>query len=64
MCEFCNEYNNKYIEKDNLSIEICETRLCINYNGRHEGSSLYININFCPMCGRKLEEVNEDAKGY
>lgn len=60
MCDYCNgsDYNKDIISEYNMTVSLIETS---------NGIKLFINgcdykpeINFCPMCGRKLTtfEVN------
>lgn len=59
-CFLCND-NNYMITKTGATIDIVDgNRLEMDFDS-HE-PSINIEINYCPICGRKLESKND--KGY
>ena len=61
MCEYCKRDKAKaMLNKYRITVEIgylCgDTSLEIEYDGAYESESASIDINYCPMCGRKLKE--------
>lgn len=69
MCEYCNKRadNKKQINIDNEYEEFYrvflppkqQPLLCVQLNAEDEDgytATGYFNINYCPMCGRKLGE--------
>ena len=60
-CFLCND-SCFITTKTGADIEIIDgNRLDIEYNGFHV-PTINIEINFCPMCGKKLENTTD--KGY
>lgn len=61
MCEYC-EKNISIKVKETLGISIHYPNKLIVRGVDKNGwdTSIDININYCPMCGRKLIEQNED----
>ena len=71
MCEYCRKedsnYTLNYCEKDLA----CENGFVVNiylndsvvmnltYNGIEEFAEIEIELNYCPMCGRKLGGLND-----
>lgn len=55
-CEYCNgEWVNEDIfSGDGVTVEILDSTLIIT---DHTGA--FIHINYCPMCGRRLQDVKE-----
>ena len=66
MCEYCaKEYDNKQFKtKSDFEIEIDTDGLNIYFNQgnmyENYSDSTIIPINFCPMCGRKLNEGDDE----
>lgn len=69
MCEYCDGLNNKPLYIDDWFSDMDGTKLTIQrdkvialcyYEGLH--GHYYFNIRFCPMCGRRLFNIIEDAK--
>jgi len=61
MCKYCHEKNNerKYYKCTDLSAEIWvqDNHLCIEaYNGKDDSIEEYIDISYCPWCGRNVED--------
>ncbi len=58
MCEFCEE--EKVIE-GNFNFEIINKKYLIAWvqTGNYDRNHGDIEINFCPMCGRKLGDDND-----
>ena len=63
MCDYCNNEQDFNIKeawvfdkdiKEELNIFVEESHLTIDYKNA-EADGFYIDINYCPMCGRKLE---------
>lgn len=66
LCEYCgNGFNNKplYMDEDSTIQLDDENNLDIDYEERFGWESMYyrknIQINNCPMCGRKLIQEND-----
>lgn len=61
MCEFCKKGKALVNGKtDDLGIAIQYPRKLIAYGYDVHGmcnNGIFVKINFCPMCGRKLSEV-------
>lgn len=64
MCEFCDiNYKKPLLEADNEEGQTLIIEQLFNYrylylqlNGKLENLELAYDINYCPMCGRKLEQ--------
>ena len=69
-CEYCNRQHKMIARTSSVVNRLEDNESCaevelnieddyINLNLQNANSSLYqtIDINFCPMCGRKLKEV-------
>ena len=64
MCKYCNGEWNIILENDNNCTEVCMGKspiakcYCIDLN--YEKNSIFYGtstvINYCPFCGRKLED--------
>lgn len=71
MCDYCNMIGKRLLtvemgefetgEKKEMYVEICGG-LIRAYDNDYQNSSIdSIQINFCPMCGRKLREKTENS---
>lgn len=60
-CEYCNYDRDDYIscldKQAHIYLAPYEHMLKVKYYGH----KIQVKINYCPMCGRKLVEVNADA---
>ena len=62
MCQYCNEDFDGYYKPLDKNAHVCvfdtphEKILDINWYGH----KMKININYCPMCGRKLGGLNNE----
>lgn len=61
MCEYC-EHGEGIVDASGFYIYIQESddgdyMLDVNYDGCDESASAWEAINYCPMCGRKLNEA-------
>ena len=59
LCDYCKPHKEKaMLEKYRITAEISylcgDVTLDIEYDGVYESESASIDINYCPMCGRKL----------
>jgi hypothetical protein len=56
MCEYCNgKHLYKYGENDVVEINLDHKRIEIMVEGNWgDLTELYIDINYCPICGRNL----------
>ena len=70
MCEYCNPEEPKLlIDRSVLSVEIMNIFdgiyiLDVDYYGYQEGCNEEIKINYCPICGRKLDsDTDVGSKG-
>lgn len=77
MCEYCNLKPTadfmmkvgKQIEEDGFLLSkvfVCQTEegyCCLLYKD-YEGENHYIPIEYCPKCGKKLIEENENLEEY
>lgn len=53
MCEYCEKQHYlAFTKKENFSICVVDDELYIN--DEQFKNVDYLNINYCPMCGRKL----------
>lgn len=66
-CEFCNGKENEIESHDDyptvyLVTQIKGRALNVEYNAYSIDSSFGadFHINYCPMCGRKLEEMKDE----
>lgn len=61
MCEYCEKPNKTIVTHvSGVSAFVGGDRLWLRYYSENEDRT-YLNaeaINYCPMCGRKLNEVN------
>ena len=59
MCEYCEEskllLDDEYFHKG-IGMCIVENKIQVNANSLKECAYIEATINYCPMCGRKLEE--------
>ena len=64
MCEFCEKGKALANGKtDDLGIAIQYPRKLIAYGYDVHGmgsNGIFVKINYCPMCGRELSEVNNN----
>ena len=65
-CKYCEKKNDDFIPINNIGNN--EIEIEINRKGilrvRHYGYSMsedIINVNFCPICGRKFTEENNNG---
>ena len=61
MCEYCQQdYQQTLSDEGGLTLEIIkeDKKYGIEsvFNGKHEHMYTFTKINYCPMCGRKLDE--------
>lgn len=56
-CDFCNEKKNAFTNNYSIHIEEDTNELYFKHDNEYEYEML--KINFCPICGRKLNEVAE-----
>ena len=56
-CEYCKP-KPKLLFENRLELMIISETLDIEVEGDYSGSGIsdYVDINYCPMCGRKLKE--------
>ena len=54
MCEFCEGKEKEFVDSGEFYIENGE--LYSESYGNCFGLTIVLGINYCPMCGRKLEE--------
>ena len=58
MCDFCEKeipIKNAYFH---ISYDGCDSTLSIDFEHCEVGTiSTWMRINYCPMCGKKLEEL-------
>ena len=59
-CPYCDERPTPIIEKQGLKVSLDEdgdifVSLFFSINGTQ--ARAYATVNYCPMCGRKLEDV-------
>lgn len=58
-CEYCRERGRRenLLDDDKLTLKIKKDRvLGFSIRAEIEEHIIYTNINYCPMCGRKLKE--------
>jgi len=56
MCEYCEPYKEKFIDGENGDACITKNGELVAFpNTDFEVRAVHLKINFCPMCGRKLE---------
>ena len=60
MCKFCKEENP--IQWGDKSIEMDKNTMLVEFKDEESISYFAIDINYCPICGRRLSEkyINED----
>lgn len=65
MCKYCQSYGCDYanvndiptnFEIDSISLHMSNGWLYVYYKGLEESDGTRLDINYCPMCGRKLNE--------
>lgn len=63
MCKYCQSDNDNMFENElldgeaNVAVQVCFDKLLINASTEMDELEEEIKINYCPMCGRKLNEV-------
>jgi len=56
MCEYCEPYKEIFIDGENGDACITKNGELVAFpNTDFEVRAVHLKINFCPMCGRKLE---------
>ena len=61
MCEYCNdEFNHDMSYIRNFSVEKRNNNLLITYDGQYDYERCLVPINFCPMCGKNLNDTNKE----
>ena len=53
-CEYCTDHKNLYDDKY-TDVEMFDDFIHVDVSIQYEGWSFGFYINYCPMCGRKLE---------
>lgn len=59
MCKYCKERGKRenLLEDDKITLKIKKDRILgFSIRAELEGNIIATNINFCPMCGRRLGE--------
>ena len=55
MCEYCEEYRKPLDKQDNFSVWMLGSDMVV----RHSFGQTLVPVNFCPMCGKKLEASDD-----
>lgn len=59
-CRYCDKRNPRpIISYSDLKVCIDDGELAITYEGCTDRETEYYPINYCPMCGRKLGDIND-----
>lgn len=62
MCQYCFDVENQFrniplFDDYSLYVNVCKNELQVSYEDSYAGEQVeYIEISFCPHCGRKLEK--------
>ena len=54
MCDYC-ENENPFVTKKGWDVYIYDNEINVEW----DGINIDLTINYCPMCGRKLSEVQD-----
>ena len=57
MCDYCEEYRKPLDKQDNFSVWMLGSDMVV----QHSFGQTLVPVNFCPMCGMKLE-ASDDSK--
>ena len=66
MCKFCEGYDRKNSGKFAIYMTKWSdergTTLSVDFDGLDESSDTDFEVNFCPMCGKQLKQVQESTE--